>query len=105
MSFVKLRTIFGGNKSATDIKKQIEATSEEENIMITRLPKKTFDDIKWNTDKIIVNTAEQARNVRGIPTLTYCLSSQTAFIYRRPVKSTLSVAITSAGLADRHIRR
>lgn len=103
MSFVKLRTIFGGNKSATDIKKQIEATSEEENIMITRLPKKTFDDIKWNTDKIIVNNAEQAKNVRGIPTLTYCLSSQTAFIYRRPVKSTLSVAITSAGLADRHI--
>lgn len=43
------------------------------------------------------------KNVRGIPTLTYCLSSQTAFIYRRPVTSTLSVAITSAGLADRHI--
>lgn len=100
---MKLRTIFGGNKSASDIRKQIDNFELHTNIMITRLPKSTFDSIQWDTDKIVMRNAEKAYNVRGIHSLSYCISSQTAFIYRNPRKSELSVAITSAGLADRHV--
>lgn len=100
---MKLRTIFGGNKSASDIRKQIDNVELHTNIMITRLPKSTFDSIQWDTDKIVMRNAEKAYNVRGIHSLSYCISSQTAFIYRNPRKSELSVAITSAGLADRHV--
>lgn len=99
----KLRTIFGGSKTAKDIKKQITEADTSDNIMITRLPKETFDEIEWESDKIVIRNAVQIYTLHRLGALVYCESSSTAFVRRNLKESSLSVAITSAGLADRHI--
>lgn len=95
-----IRTIFGGNKSAEELLGQLLMAPSNQNVMVTKLPFDVFNQVEWGSKRII-NQAGAIHTVDPTEeTLVYCRSSQTAFIRRTIDNSGLSVAITSAGVAD-----
>lgn len=109
---MKLRTLFGGNKTAQELASQIAEVPADTNIMVTKLPLDVFYALPFETSQVlswrkIIEKAEELEEPdwvdnwgEGSP-FVYCKSSQTAFYRANPTESDLSVAITSAGVADR----